>query len=167
MCPFIHTHTHTHTIASTRTNVQLNFHNNEELMKSATKCCKRTSLCGALEYRPRPLYKTNNNVPSFAPSPVPLLHFFFFSSLVSSVRDPITVIKSVDPQRALLQTDRKGGRHGRGEIWLEGRKWMERGFRERWRSEGEMKRWMRAWRKRHEQICHTTNCEESDFKVYM
>lgn len=72
----------------------------------------------------------------------------FFSSLVSSVRNPITVIKSADPQRALLQTAGEGGRHGGGEIWLEGKRWMESGFRERWWREGEMKRCMRACRKR-------------------
>ena len=160
------THTHTHTIASTCTNVQLNFHNNEGLMKSATKCCKRTSLCGAWS-TDQGLYIKLIIMSLRLLPPQSLSSSFFFSSLVSSVRDPITVIKSVDPQRALLQTDRKGGRHGRGEICLEGRKWMERGFRKRWRSEGEMKRWMRARRMRHEQISHTTNCEESDFKVHM
>lgn len=70
------------------------------------------------------------------------LFSLFFTSLVSSVRNPITVIKSADPQRALLQTAGEGGRHGGGEIWLEGKRWMERAQRlqremmERRRDEG-------------------------------
>ena len=44
------------------------------------------------------------------PLPPPQSLFsIFFSSLVSSVRNPITVIKSADPQRALLQTAGEGG----------------------------------------------------------
>lgn len=82
-----------------------------------------SALCYA--HGPRLLYKTNNNVLSFAPSPVPLLHLFF-TSLVSSVRNPITVIKSVDPQRALVQTARERETHGGGEIWWEGKRWIER-----------------------------------------
>lgn len=57
--------------------------------------------------------------------------FFFFTSLVLSVRNPITVIKSADPQRALLQTAGEGGRHGHEEIWEEGERWAEGGFRGR------------------------------------
>lgn len=91
--------------------------------------------------------------------PPQFLFSIFFTSLVSSVRNPITVIKSVDPQRALLQTAGEGGRHGGGEIWLEGKRWMERAQRlqremmERRRDEGVDES---VEEEEEEQICLTT-----------
>lgn len=120
-------------------------------MKSPTKCGERTSLCGAGGYfllcslTRGPLCRTHNNVHLFAPPPRPLPPppsptSVFFSSLVSSVRNPITVIKSADPQRASPSNSR-----GRREGWRQGGggrrgRRLQRGGRR----EGDTKRWMRT-----------------------
>lgn len=117
-------------------------------MKNATKCGER-SFCRACGYfllcslTRGPLCRTHNNVHLFAPPlphrpfpPPPSPTSLFFSSLVSSVRNPITVIKSADPQRASPSNSR-GRREG-------GTEEEEGEASERWWREGETKRWMRT-----------------------
>lgn len=118
---------HTYTYA----NMQLQTSNNEGLMKSAANCCKKNVSL----WRPGVLYVMLMDQGFYIklitmsfhlPPPQSLFSIFFFTSLVSSVRNPITVIKSVDPQRALVQTARERETHGGGEIWWEGKRWIER-----------------------------------------
>lgn len=79
------------------------------------------------------LYKTHNNVPLFAPPRTPLS--MFVSSLKSqSIVNPITVIKSAHPEKALLAgRESEGGRDIEGERYdCNDRKiWMEGDFREK------------------------------------
>lgn len=113
--------------------MQLNFHKEgKRLMKRPTNCCKRMFLCVAPQSTFTGLY-IKLIIMSFPLAPQSLSSIFF-TSLVSSVRNPITVIKSADPQRALLHTAIGRETHGEGETRLDGMRLMER----------DMKEWMRG-----------------------